>query len=99
MATTVINIRDAPADWRYNPKYVFIGRPAYLGNPYKIGIHGDRQKVIDLYRLHIGQLILDDTEMFKEYMHTVVKDGILVCYCKPKACHGDILAELADTEY
>jgi hypothetical protein len=24
-----------------------------------------------------------------------LKNKTLVCFCKPKACHGDILAELA----
>jgi len=27
-----------------------------------------------------------------------LRGKILGCHCKPKACHGDILAEIADSE-
>jgi hypothetical protein len=26
-----------------------------------------------------------------------LKGKILVCFCKPLACHGDVLAEIADS--
>ena len=27
-----------------------------------------------------------------------LKDKTLACWCKPKACHGDVLAKLADND-
>jgi hypothetical protein len=45
--------------------------------------------------------------MYREYLNNKpellalisieLKDKTLRCWCKPEACHGDILAELADT--
>ena len=91
--TRVIHIKDAPAGWRTDPHFVFIGRPSYLGNPYRIGAHGNRQAVIAKYREHLKQLRADDPQHFDDYMEVVVKGSVLVCYCKPLACHGDVLIE------
>lgn len=30
---------------------VYVGRPTKWGNPFKIGIHGDRDKVVELFRI------------------------------------------------
>ena len=95
MPTTVIHIRDAPAGWRENPEYVYIGRGSRWGNPYTVATHG-RQRCIILFAqafnretgvLHYLQGRLD-----------LLKDKILVCYCMPEACHGEILAQAADRE-
>ena len=68
---------------------VYIGRPSKWGNPFKIGLDGTREEVIEKYRNYImGSYLLEDT---KE-----LKGQTLGCYCKPAACHGDILAELAE---
>ena len=92
-APTVINIRHAPADWRTNPLYLFIGRPSYLGNPFVLGRHGGRDAVIAKYREYLKKLRAVDTEMFDAYMEGCVRNSVLVCYCKPLACHGDVLIE------
>jgi len=34
----------------YRGAGVYIGRPGLLGNPFEIGVHGDREDVIRLYR-------------------------------------------------
>ena len=68
---------------------VYIGRGSIFGNPYKIGIDGTREEVINLYRHYITQ----NLEAYKAICN-LPKDSILGCYCKPKDCHGDIIVEL-----
>lgn len=69
---------------------VYIGRGSKWGNPYKIGEDGTREEVIAKYETYImnkPKLLADIHEL---------KGKVLGCYCKPKACHGDILARLAE---
>lgn len=83
MATTVVNLRKE----RYN---VYIGRGSKWGNKFVIGEDGDREEVIAKYR----EWILRNIELLSCLGQ--LKDKILGCYCKPLACHGDILVELVD---
>jgi len=69
---------------------VYIGRGSKWGNPYKIGEDGTREEVIAKYETYImnkPKLLADIHEL---------KGKVLGCYCKPKGCHGDILARLAE---
>lgn len=65
---------------------VYIGRGSAWGNPYVIGRHGTREEVIDRYRRNVLP-VLDLTPL---------KGKHLVCFCKPKACHGDLLLAAAN---
>jgi len=69
---------------------VYIGRPSKYGNPFSIGIDGNREEVIQKYSnwLMGRQDLLDS-------IHEL-KGKILGCWCHPKPCHGDILAYIAD---
>jgi len=80
---------------------VYIGRPSKWGNPYTFKqdgktlakfVVGSREEAIEAYREWItngdGKHLLSD-------LHEL-KGKTLGCYCKPLACHGDVLAELAD---
>lgn len=84
MTTTVVHCKRA----RYD---VYIGRPSIWGNPFEIGKDGGRQQVIDRYRTWIAA-----------QPHLLARLGelrgkTLGCWCAPSACHGDVLAALADT--
>ena len=76
---------------------VYIGRPSIWGNPFEIGKDGTREEVIDKYRQLMSKRLTEGT-------HTVewklcvrqLKGKTLGCWCAPKPCHGDVLAELAD---
>jgi hypothetical protein len=83
MATTVVNLRKEKFD-------VFIGRPSKWGNPFVIGVDGNREQVIELYRQYAAVSSVIQNSLWE------IKGKRLGCYCKPKACHGDILAEMAD---
>lgn len=69
---------------------IYIGRPSKWGNPYIIGVDGDRQEVIDKYR----EYILNDKELLESLFE--LRGKILGCWCAPLACHGDVLIELAE---
>ena len=69
---------------------VYIGRPSKWGNPFSIGKDGNREEVIQKYE-----------QWIKTQPHLVsalheLKGKTLGCWCKPKACHGDVLARIAD---
>jgi Domain of unknown function (DUF4326) len=70
---------------------VYIGRPSEWGNPFIIGVHGDHDTVVTLHR----QWVLDQPA-FIQRIKTELKGKHLVCFCKPKSCHGDILFDLAN---
>jgi hypothetical protein len=84
--TRVVNCKREPCD-------VYIGRPSKWGNPFKIGIDGSRQDVIRKYRIWI----LDNTLLNKQ-IRAELRGKTLGCWCRPDACHGDVLAELADND-
>lgn len=82
---TVVHCKKAGYD-------VYIGRPSKWGNPFTIGKDGTREEVIDKYRKWIQfqpKLIAALPEL---------KGKVLGCWCSPKACHGDVLSELAERE-
>ena len=86
--TSVIHIRNAPAGFKANPDYVYIGRPSKWGNPYNVNL--GRTACIDLFREYLTSMPALMTDLPE------IQGKTLVCFCKPQACHGDVLAELAD---
>lgn len=67
---------------------VYIGRPSIWGNPFTIGKDGTREEVIQKYR----EWILTQPKLLNSLY--LLKGKILGCWCKPEACHGDVLEEL-----
>jgi hypothetical protein len=43
------------------------------------------------------EYVLNKPELLK-LIPIELKDKILGCWCKPLACHGDVLAEIADAD-
>jgi hypothetical protein len=85
MKTKVVHCRRQPFD-------VYIGRPSKWGNPFKLGNDADRETVLERYKAWLmeqDELLADLPEL---------RGKILGCWCKPDSCHGDILAELADSQ-
>jgi len=68
---------------------VYIGRGSDWGNPYVIGIDGNREDVIRKYQYDFerGYLKGNKQKLLQ------LKGKVLGCHCKPLACHGDILAD------
>lgn len=69
---------------------VYIGRPSKWGNPFQIGRDGDRDGVIRKY----AEWISTRPDLLKSLGE--LRGKRLGCYCAPQACHGDILAMLAN---
>ena len=74
------------------PNTVYVGRPSRWGNPFKIGVHGDREEVLRKYRIWIEQKLSQDPDFL-----TPLRSKNLACFCKlTEPCHADILLELAN---
>lgn len=69
---------------------VYIGRPSVWGNPFHVGEDGTRVEVIEKYREWV-----QEQPYLMDKLHTL-KGKTLGCWCKPKACHGDVLVELIE---
>ncbi len=75
---------------------VYIGRGSPWGNPYAIG-NGegpDRAEVIERYKTYFEEKIASD-EGFKKGV-LAMRGLRLACFCKPEACHGDVIAGYLD---
>lgn len=79
---------------------IYIHRGYTLGNPFRIGLDGTREEVIDKFKNLFLEKISSDTQ-FRRYVDTYkfgiktefCKRLVLLCYCHPKPCHGDIIKE------
>jgi hypothetical protein len=69
---------------------IMIDRSTIWGNPFFIGKHGTRSEVIEKYR----QWLLTQPELYAR-IHEL-RGKTLGCWCKPAACHGDVLIELLE---
>jgi hypothetical protein len=78
-------------NWKKEPFDVYIGRLSKWGNLFKIGKDGSREEVIQKYR----HWILANPVLMAQ-VPSELKGKKLGCWCEPNACHGDVLAELAD---
>jgi RNA recognition motif-containing protein len=72
---------------------VYIGRPSDWGNPFVIGKDGDRDDVIQKYR----NWIMRQPDLLARAKKEL-RGQRIACWCKPEACHGDVLAEIADAD-
>jgi hypothetical protein len=71
-----------------------------LGNPFVIGRDGDREEVIRKYRDFLKTAIHNDARIKAEFerLEELNKkgDAVLICWCSPSNCHGDIIKELIE---
>lgn len=89
--TRVVNIRSG------KPYDVYIGRPGPWGNPFshqagtlaKFKV-ATREEAIDRYEKWLRQ----QPRLLAQLPQ--LRGKVLGCWCKPQACHGDVLARLAD---
>ena len=92
MRTTVVNIRKGAA---YD---VYIGRAGhgedgYFGNPFPLTVDTPtfRALVLERYRDYFHQRLASDSEFKRRILE--LKGKRLGCFCLPKRCHGEIIAE------
>jgi hypothetical protein len=85
----------------------YIGRPSILGNPFshngvrsvfKTLTFKTREEAIEAYGKYFDKMYGSDDEFTKAFdeIYEHYKNGediYLQCFCKPNACHGDVLAD------
>lgn len=100
--TKVVNFREVAHHWNQetqawdSPEFVYIGRRNLTyrlpNSPYAnyapVRMFG-REGAIEKYRVSIARRIADGRANIE-----ALRGKTLVCWCKPEACHGDILIEL-----
>lgn len=95
--TRVINIK-RETDFQHrrsDPAYEYIGRGSYWGNPHATFAEGDsREEVIRKYAydFHYDKFLNIDPKRVHE-----LAGKRLGCFCKPAACHGDVLADFLNS--
>jgi len=98
----VVNVRDIQAG---DKGVVYVGRAcagwraSVLGNPFKLGVDGSREVVIQKYKAWLWAQYKKGGEVRREVLRLVeaAKSGqgvVLGCWCKPLACHGDVVKAL-----
>ena len=87
---------------------ILIDRSTPWGNPFIIGVNGNRDEVCNIYEswlerwikykeesnILIGIRIFNNKWVMAHVKELRGKD--LVCWCSPSRCHGNILIELAN---
>ena len=82
---------------KYKGLGVYVGRPSSLGNPFKLESESERAVVIARYRKWLNEQPVTSrakkelTRLIGEYKKT--GRLTLICWCSPKACHADVIAE------
>jgi hypothetical protein len=77
------------------------GRPASpLSNPFKIKSDSERPEALQKYREWLKEQMRMDTPARKEIKRLAViakrSDLLLLCWCAPKPCHGDVVKEFVE---
>ena len=89
--TTVVNKRLKSYD-------VYIGRSpgprGVFGNPYVIGRDGTREEVLEKFRKYFLHRVDVDDDFRVQVL--ALRGKTLGCFCKPEACHGDVIAQWVD---
>ena len=92
--------------WMEDTQNVYIGRAGIVFidkvrfpksssnfcNPFKVGKDGTREEVIQKYETYIRSRLDKDLDLVTELRE--MRGKRLGCWCKPEACHGDVLIKL-----
>jgi hypothetical protein len=102
MTTHVVNLRKEAFD-------VYIGRPGKgqagpFGNPIAVGQtcpvcglqHTTPGSTLVCFKVYFLKRVTQDPAFRNQVL--ALKDKTLGCFCKPKPCHGDIIAAWLDEE-
>ncbi len=70
---------------------VYIGRPGKWGNPIVLRHESEREAVLEKYR----KWLYSQPQLVEDAMREL-KGKVLGCWCAPRLCHGDVLAQIAN---
>lgn len=71
---------------------IYAGRPGPFGNPFRLYTENDRAAVLKLFQ----DWFLGDSggaRRMRELALKLPQDAVLECWCVPKACHAEVIAE------
>lgn len=109
MKINVVNRRTYQNNGEFD---IYIGRGSVLGNPFtSIPIDrtkaefqcNSREESIEMFKEYIINKINNkDKQVCDElnFIYKIAKDRNvnLICYCKPKSCHGDVIKEIIESK-
>jgi Domain of unknown function (DUF4326) len=89
MQTVVVNIYKEQFD-------AYIGRAGqgedgYFGNPFRMANEISREDTVEKFQRYFTARIEKDVEFRRRVL--ALKGKRLGCFCKPQACHGDVIAD------
>lgn len=76
---------------------IYIGRGSMWGNPFKIGVDGDRDTVCEKHKEYLWQQIKSGEITLSQL--AALHGADLICYCAPLRCHGHTLERAAAWAY
>lgn len=76
---------------------VLIDRSTPLGNPFRLGVHGDRVTVLSRHRTYLYERVERDLEFRRLVLN--LRGKKLGCHCAPKLCHGMNYVEWLETHF
>ena len=83
----------------YSGPGVYIGRPSILGNPFSVEQYG-REGCIERYRAWLKAEYAKRGAVYAEIQRLVALaqqgDLVLVCWCAPEPCHGDVIQRVVE---
>ena len=94
-------------DFTSHPNNFYVARPSILGNPFSYnGVRTNlaklsfktREEAVEAYEKYFDKMYGADEEFTKAFdeIYQHYKNGedvYLQCFCKPKCCHADIIAD------
>lgn len=86
---------------------VYIGRGSVLGNPFTSikdkttlaeFVCDSREESVESFRKYIDEKIASKDKKICDELNRIYKiqDVNLVCFCKPKSCHGDEIKKIIE---
>ena len=73
---------------RLEKETVYIGRGSVFGNPFVLSNTCSREQSIAEYANYVSE---EAQLSVLRAIYALPKDAVLGCYCKPLACHGDVI--------
>lgn len=92
--TNVVHVREKYDVYIGRGKCPKTGEPGKWGNPFIIGRDGSRDEVVEKHR---AQLMLPANWRSRNMIRRELGGKTLGCWCSPLSCHGDTLAQIADS--
>lgn len=114
MVTKVVNLRKNRFDFYIGRRNRFVdpnygtgngpttekGYDGFYGNPFTLrprATDAERDECLTLFKQYFYQRLAEDEE-FRVRVHAL-RGKVLGCFCSPKPCHGDVIAEYLEATH